>query len=264
MKIPIERRAWLPAGFFLAILLLAWPSLTSLVHAEETQNPRGDSSPNEVWTPEPAIVLPGRGAEPLSDAIILFDGSDLGKWRHEDGSAPDWHLEDGVVTVAGGSGTILTRDDFGDMQLHIEWRAPAVVEGVGQGRGNSGVFLQRRYEVQILDSYDNPTYVNGQAASIYKQHIPLVNASRPPGEWQTYDIIFIAPRFAVDGAVQRPAFVTLLHNGVLVHNHVEIRGTTRFLEDPAYEPHALKQPLLLQDHWNPVSFRNIWVRELGE
>ena len=166
------------------------------------------------------------------------------------------------MTVEPGTGSISTKDSFGDMQFHVEWRTPTEIVGESQGRGNSGVFLMERYEVQVLDSYENRSYSNGQAASIYKQHIPLANASRAPGEWQTYDIVFMAPRFGSDGNLERPATMTVLHNGVLVQNHVEIAGPTVFRGSPRYEAHAPKAPLQLQDHRNFVSYRNIWVRKL--
>ena len=235
-------------------------SLVALACAQE--DPSGNPADTEIWEPEPIVVTAGTGGAPPSDAIVLFDGSDLGQWQHRDGSDVQWSLEDGVVTVVPGTGDIVTRDAFGDMQLHVEWRTPAVVEGEGQGRGNSGIMIQQRYEVQVLDSYENRTYSNGQAASIYKQHIPLVNASRPPAEWQSYDIFFTAPRFAADGTLTTPAYVTVVHNGVLVQDHVEIAGPVRFIGAPYYQPHALRQPLQLQDHRNPVSFRNIWIREM--
>ena len=225
-------------------------------------DPRGDPAATEVWEPEPVAVAPGTGGAPPSDAIVLFDGTDLDRWQHRDGSDVQWSVEDGAVTVVRGTGDIVTRDSFGDIQLHVEWRTPEIIEGEGQGRGNSGVIIQQRYEVQVLDSYENRTYSNGQAASIYKQHIPEVNASRPPGEWQWYDIFFTAPRFADDGSLTTPAYVTVVHNGVLVQNHVEIAGSSRFIGEPSYEAHPLEQPLQLQDHANPVSFRNIWIREL--
>ena len=216
----------------------------------------------EVWEPEPVVVRPGAAGEAPADAIVLLGSEGADEWRHADGRGVDWLVEGGVLTVAAGTGNIETVRAFGDVQLHLEWRAPTRIEGEGQGRGNSGVFLQKRYEVQILDSYDNRTYSNGQAASIYKQHIPLVNAMRPPGAWQSYDIVFTAPRFAPDGALTSPAYVTVLHNGVLVQNHVQLLGKTVYMGQPAYAGHPPKQPLMLQDHGNPVSFRNIWVRPL--
>ncbi len=217
----------------------------------------GDPKATEVWSPVPPIVRPGAGAAPPSDAVVLFDGNGLAEWRD-----PKWKLEDGAVTVVAKTGSLVTKRGFGDVQLHIEWRTPAKVEGEGQERGNSGIFLMERYEVQVLDSYENVTYANGQAGSIYKQHSPLVNASRGPGEWQSYDIVFTAPRFRSDGKVDRPATLTVFHNGVLIQNHVEVKGTTTYIGEPKYEPHPPKAPLALQDHGNPVSYRNIWVREL--
>ena len=234
--------------------------LAALAFAQEA--PRGDPADTEVWEPEPVAVTPGTGGAPPSDAIVLFDGSGLDQWRHRDGGDVQWALADGAVTVVRGTGDIFTRESFGDIQLHVEWRTPAIIEGEGQGRGNSGIIIQQRYEVQVLDSWENRTYSNGQAASIYKQHIPQVNASRPPGVWQSYDIFFTAPRFAQDGSLTAPAHMTVVHNGVLVHNDVEIAGPTRFIGEPSYEAHPLRQPLQIQDHANPVSFRNIWVREL--
>ena len=215
----------------------------------------------EIWKPAPAVVDPGRPGRPPSDAVVLFDGADLSAWRGRDGAAP-WKVADGALTVRPGAGNLTTKQAFGDVQLHVEWRAPAEIVGESQGRGNSGVFLMGLYEVQVLDSWQNPTYVNGQAASVYKQHVPLVNASRAPGEWQTYDIIFTAPRFTDEGALERPAAMTVLHNGVLVQNHVTLAGPTVFRGAPRYEAHADRLPLMLQDHRNEVSYRNIWVREL--
>ncbi len=167
------------------------------------------------------------------------------------------------MTVVPGAGNIRTRRRFGDLQLHIEWRTPAEVSGEGQDRGNSGIYLMERYELQVLDSYDNRTYSNGQAGAIYKQHIPMVNASREPGEWQSYDVVFTAPRFGADGALLSPTHMTVFHNGVLILNHVELRGPTKFIGEPEYEAHADRVPLLLQDHGNPVSYRNVWVREIS-
>ena len=216
----------------------------------------------EVWEPVPPVVTPGDGTAPPSDAIVLFDGTDMDLWEKPDGEPVGWKLADGTMTVVKETGSIQTKQSFGDMQLHLEWRAPAVVEGEGQERGNSGVYIQGRYEVQVLDCYENTTYPNGQTGSIYKQHVPLANACRPPGEWQTYDIIFLAPRFKEDSSLFTPATVTVLHNGVLLLNHAVIKGTSEYIGLPAYKAHPLKQPLLLQDHGNPVSYRNIWVREL--
>ena len=207
------------------------------------------------------MVEPGAEGDAPADAIVLFDGSDLKHWESVRGGDAVWSVSDNAVTVVAGAGDIRTRSSFGDVQLHIEWRTPSVVVGEGQGRGNSGVFLMERYEVQVLDSHDNATYANGQAASIYKQHVPLVNASRGPGKWQTYDIVFAAPRFGANGRVTLPATITVLHNGVLVHNHATIAGPTVFIGAPNYTEHG-DAPVVLQDHGNPVSYRNIWIRKL--
>ncbi|MEN6408047.1 MAG: DUF1080 domain-containing protein [Thermoguttaceae bacterium] len=208
--------------------------------------------------PTPPVVDPGPAGGPPSDAIVLLgDGQDLSQWVHGD----RWKLHDGYITVAGDSLTA-TKRAFGDCQLHVEWASPEKIEGTGQQRGNSGIFLMGRYEVQVLDSYNNSTYADGQAAAIYKQHPPLVNASRKPGQWQTYDILFEAPRFSADGKLLRPALLTVLHNGVLVQNHYAIQGETSFVEPPRYKAHAAKLPLAIQFHKNPVRFRNIWIREL--
>lgn len=233
-----------------------------LIQSMSMQAQRRDHEVTDVWAPVPPIVTPGTGTAPPSDAIVLFDGSSLENWVGRDGAVPQWDLSGGAMTVKPGTGDIRTKKGFGDVQLHIEWRAPDVVKGEGQGRGNSGVFLMGRYEVQVLDCYENTTYPNGQTASIYKQHIPLVNANRKPGEWQTYDIIFTAPRFNSKGRVTHPARVTVIHNGVLVQNNVEIWGATQFIGLPQYEAHGMQEPITLQDHGDLVSFRNIWVREL--
>lgn len=216
----------------------------------------------EIWKPIPRMVTSPAGAPP-SDALILFDGTSLGQWlSNRDSRSPAaWHVSGDHFTVTPGSGDIRTKETFSDFQLHLEWRSPQVVRGEGQGRGNSGIFLQGRYEIQILDNYDNSTYSNGQAASIYKQTMPLVNASRPPGEWQTYDIIWTAPRFNKDGMLISKAKVTVIHNGVLVQNHTEVAGTTEYIGLPRYEAHG-PGPLILQDHSDTVSFRNIWIRRL--
>ncbi|MEE6186270.1 3-keto-disaccharide hydrolase [Niabella digestorum] len=223
----------------------------------------GDPRLTEVWEPEPRVVTPGAtDKDAPSDAIVLFNGKDLAEWESMDGKPAKWTVENGVVTVAKGTGAIKTKKAFGDCQLHIEWRTPAVVKGEGQGRGNSGIFLMGLYELQVLDSYNNRTYSNGQAASIYKQIPPLVNASRKPGEWQTYDIIFIAPRFNKDGSLKSQARITVFHNGVLVQNNMAIWGATQFIGIATNKAHGEKEPLVLQDHGDPVSFRNIWIREL--
>jgi len=222
-----------------------------------------DPKDTEVWEPEPRIVTPASKGKAPSDAIVLFDGTNMDAWenRMEKGKAVEWKVEDGAMTVVKGKGDIKTKQLFGDVQLHIEWRAPTVIEGEGQGRGNSGVFFQERYEVQVLDCYENRTYSNGQAGSIYKQHIPLVNACKAPGEWQTYDIIFIAPRFNKDGIKIASGTLTVLHNGILIQNNVEIKGTTEYIGMPENIAHG-NGSIVLQDHSNPVSYRNIWLREL--
>ena len=212
-----------------------------------------------VW-PEPALVTPApidQPGAPPSDAVVLFDGKTLDKWTNGD----KWVIADGAATVKGGD--ITTKDKFGDCQLHVEFATPAVVKGSGQGRGNSGVFLMGRYEVQVLDSVDNKTYFDGQCASLYKQTPPMVNVCRKPGEWQTYDILFTAPRMTADGTVEKPATVTVMQNGVCVQNHYELTGNTYFDRAASYDkPHPATAPIRLQNHGNPVRFRNIWVREL--
>jgi len=228
---------------------------------------------SEIWEPVPPIVTPGvfsantAGTTAPSDAIVLFDGKNVDAWVANKGYNPtnstdplQWVVRDGVL-YSGKTSSAKTRQDFGDMQLHLEFQTPAKVEGNGQGRGNSGVFLHGRYEVQVLDNYDNPTYVNGMVGSIYKQAIPLANPSRKPGEWQTYDIVFTAPRFTKAGIMLEPAYVTVLLNGVLVQNHVAVKGTTEYIGYPKMQVSA-KGPIILQDHGNPVGFRNIWVRDL--
>lgn len=215
-----------------------------------------------IWGQDPVVITPGNENGPPSDAIVLFDGTNLDEWESSKGGEAKWKLEDGGMTVVKKSGSIRTKKSFGDCQLHIEWRSPAEVLDESQDRGNSGVFLQDRYEVQVLDSYENVTYSNGMAGSIYKQHIPLVNASRKPGEWQTYDIIFTAPVFMENGELEKPGYFTVLHNGVLIQNNVELKGLTVHKGKPYYEKHSPKEPISLQDHGCFVSYRNIWVREL--
>jgi hypothetical protein len=217
--------------------------------------------------PQPPIVTPGEfstqekvGSAP-SDAIVLFDGKDLSAWRSGNGGEAKWKVENGYVEVAPKSGDIFTKQEFGpDVQIHIEFATPPP-EGSGQGRGNSGIFLFGRYEIQILDSYNNPTYPDGQATAIYGFMPPLVNASRPPGQWQVYDIVFNGPRFE-GKELKQPAFATVFHNGVLTQNHTQLIGDTPHQQVGTYKPHPEKGPLKLQDHNNPMRFRNIWVREL--
>jgi hypothetical protein len=237
-----------------ALLIL----FTLAVWAQEKKVPES----TELWEPVPPAVTPGENSKPPSDAIILFNGDNLNEWTNSKGEPAGWIVAEGCMTVKPGSGSIKTRRGFGDCQLHIEWRSPAEVKGESQGRGNSGIFLQDRYELQVLDSYNNKTYTNGQAGSIYKQSIPLVNACKKPGEWQVYDIIYTAPRFSENGRVAIPARITVLHNGIVIQNNTEIRGTTPYIGLPEYKPHSMKEPLSLQDHSNPVSYRNIWIREL--
>lgn len=210
--------------------------------------------PGIEWQ-EPPVVTPGENGSPPSDAIVLFDGKDLSAWEPSD----TWKVEDGVLTE--GKGDIHTKRSFEDVQLHIEWSSPKPAKGQDQDRGNSGVFFQDRYEMQVLDSYQSKTYFEGQAGSIYKQTPPMVNAMRPPGEWNTYDVIWTAPKFNDDGTLKTPAYVTALHNGVLVLNHFEVLGLTPWTDAPKYEAHGAG-PIRLQDHGHPVRFRNIWVREL--
>lgn len=245
------------------LTFLLFFSFTAIFAQEEPMKMEPEMT--EIWDPEVPVVMPGETPmDAPSDAIVLFDGTDLSReWTSADGSEPGWIVENGAVTVKKGEGIIKTKRVFGDCQLHIEWRAPSEVVGKSQGRGNSGVFFQERYEVQVLDNYENRTYRNGQAGSIYKQHAPLVNASKKPGEWQTYDIIYTAPRWNEKGEYFTPPKFTVLHNGVLVQNNVEVRGPTVYIGVPEYavEQHG-EGSLTLQDHGNPVSYRNIWVREL--
>jgi hypothetical protein len=211
-----------------------------------------------IW-PEPAVVTPGEGGGPPGDAVVLFDSKNFDAWDGPKG----WKVDpDGAFTV---KGALRTKQAFGDCQLHLEFASPKEVKGSGQGRGNNGVgFMGARYEIQVLDSYRNKTYPEGQCASVYNQRPPLVNVSRKPGEWQTFDIAFTAPRFDKGGKLARPAYVTVLHNGVLVQNHVEVLGSTHFDRPAAYARHADRLPLVLMYHGDPVRFRNIWIREIKE
>jgi hypothetical protein len=200
--------------------------------------------------------LPLLNEAPPADALVLFDGKDLSQWV-----APNWKVENGYMEVAPRSGAMVTKEKFGDCQLHVEWMIPKGVEGAGQGRGNSGIELMRRYEIQVLESFENQTYADGQAASIYGQWPPLVNASRPQGEWNVYDILFEAPKFAGD-QIAKPGYVTVIHNGILVHHHQQILGAAVHRRVAKYTPHGAEEPLSLQDHGQTVRYRNIWIRRL--
>lgn len=255
-------------------LVLVWLAALAYAAFQEHASPGYDDTPflpgsrwrvHDASRPHPPVVTPGeRPGAPPSDAIVLFDGSSLDAWRAAgtDDEPARWRLVDGAMEV-NGTGSIETREAFGDVQLHVEWRTPTPPEGESQGRGNSGVFLMGRYEVQVLDSYENVTYADGQAAALYGQRPPDVNASRPPGVWQSYDIVFLAPRFEGERLVE-PARITVFHNGVLVHHDRPFLGPTRHRTLPESTPHPPKGPIQLQDHGNPVRYRNVWVRRLGE
>ncbi|WP_295570387.1 DUF1080 domain-containing protein [uncultured Stenotrophomonas sp.] len=243
------------------LLIAAAALAVAPAFAQASLDPARDPKKTEVWTPVPAVVATPPDAAP-SDAIVLFDGKDASAWEAEQGGRVPWTVADGAMTVVPGSKGIRTRQRFCDIQLHVEWRTPVETQGFdGQNRGNSGIFLQELYELQVLDSYNNPTYANGQAGSIYKQAMPQVNASRAPGQWQVYDIIWKAPRFSQGGGLASPARITVLHNGVLVQDDTVLAGKTEYIGAPSYAPHACA-PLYLQEHDSKVSYRNIWVREL--
>jgi hypothetical protein len=245
------RSIFRPRTFLAVASLLVLAAIVGTVGAQRYLN-------GILW-PEPPVVTPGEGSGPPSDAIVLFDGKNFDAW---DG-AKDWQVDpDGGFTV---KGAIQTRQGFGDCQLHLEFASPSDVKRSGQGRGNNGIGLMgARYEIQVLDSHENKTYPEGQCASVYNQRPPMVNVSRKPGEWQSYDILFTAPRFDQDGKVLRPAYVTVLHNGVVVQNHTEIQGHTYFDRATKYSKHAEKLPIVLMYHGDPVRFRNIWIREIKE
>ncbi len=208
---------------------------------------------------EPALVNPGPIGGPPSDAIVLFGGKDLSRWKGKGDSEARWTVADGCM-ITNRTGNIFTKEEFGDVQLHVEWATPTEIKGKGQGRGNSGVYLQGRYEIQVLDSYQNSTYTNGQAGAFYGKFAPLVNPCRKPGEWQTYDIIFHAPKPAADGKEVIPGSFTVLYNGVLVQDHVPVKGSTTAA---AFKGAVPRGPIMLQDHGNPIRYRNIWIRPLN-
>ena len=263
-------------GCALMILLTA---LSAVAHAQEEKAPTGYTDtpflPGGQWRvhddnrPRPRVVTPGTcstGGEPgkaPSDATVLFDGRNLDAWQAEKGGPAGWKVENGYMEVVGGRGDIVTKQKFGDYQLHVEFREPLPASGNSQERGNSGVFLAGLYEVQVLDSYDNLTYADGQASAIYGQTPPLVNASRPPGEWQTYDIVFVSPRFT-NGKLSTPGYVTVFHNGVITQNHTQLLGGTVHHALPKWVAHEVNMPVKLQDHGKPVRFRNIWIRPLSD
>lgn len=248
------------------LLLTCLLASTQFVTAQKKLNIDSLAGLLEVWVNVP-LVTPGQSnADAPSDATILYNGHGLSAFQKKDGSPAGWKIDaDGAVTDIKGAGDLITKEAFGNCQLHLEFREPSEVKSSGQGRGNSGVYIMGKYEIQVLDSYNNPTYSNGQAGAVYKQHVPLVNASRKPGEWQSYDIIFTAPLFKENGDLESPARVTVIHNGVLIQNNVTILGPTDWVIKPKYEKHASKLPLMLQDHGddgNPISYRNIWIRNL--
>jgi 3-keto-disaccharide hydrolase len=275
-------------ALFACVAVLSVVSVGAQEHAQPTGYTDTPFLPGGKWRvhddarPRPAVVTPGtfptqdrRGAAP-SDAVVLFDGKDLSQWVGWQGPfglefypsystgkvvEPTWKVENGYVEVAGPA-NLMSKQKFGDIQLHVEWAAPALVSGSSQGRGNSGIGIMGTYEIQVLDSFDNKSYADGQAAAIYGEYPPLVNASRAPGQWQTYDIVFEAPRFT-DGKLVKPAYATIFHNGVLVQNHQELLGPTGHRVRSEYVPHEAEGPLLLQMHNNPVRYRNVWVRRLN-
>jgi len=259
-------RSVAPIAALVSLLLASASLAASPASKKKAADPTPELPPataTQVWEPVPPVVSAPAGGAP-SDAVVLFDGRSLDAWESAKtpGAPAPWRIEGDAMVCVPKSGPLRTKAAFGDLQLHLEFRTPTPVSGQGQGRGNSGVFLMGIYELQILDSYENPTYVNGQAAAIYKQYPPLVNASRRPGEWQTYDVVWIAPRFAPDGSLVSPARMTVFHNGVLVQHDAVLKGHTPNRGQPAYKAHADRLPLALQDHNNAIAFRNIWVREL--
>ena len=253
------------------ILSMALMGVCMIAAAQQTGTTYPEQEPmtpgmSEYWTPQPKIVVPGNYAAQSApdDAIILFDGKDLSKWESVRGGEAGWTVHDGVFTVNKRGGDIRTKESFGSYQLHIEWMIPEGISGKSQSRGNSGVYMQGQYEVQILDSYENETYVAGHAGSIYKQNPPLVNSMRKPGQWNVYDIIYTAPVFKADGSYLYHPYVTVIHNGVVIQNHTEIMGTTEYIGWPKVGTPG-DGPIILQSHGDPsapISFRNIWIRPL--
>lgn len=251
------------------ILLMIIFLLTLKIQAQDKKTVKMESAMTEIWEPAVEVVTPGQvrsdgTISAPSDAIVLFDGTDLSSWQGKEGGSANWLVHDGVFTVNKGAGDIVTKQCFEDFQLHIEWQVPKEISGESQYRGNSGIFLQNKYEIQLLDSYRNNTYINGQAGSIYKQTPPLKNAMVPPGQWNIYDIIYTAPRFKENGMLFSPGRVTLIHNGVVIQNNTQITGHTPNTGLPKYTAHG-PGPIKLQDHNDPsapLHFRNIWIREM--
>jgi len=250
----------------LAVLIIGFACNQPIDEAIDKQvvNMVNEWKPHDETRPLPRIITPGahRIGQPPSDAVVLFDGSDLSHWQMANGDPANWKVENRTIETVKETGPLQSKKGFGDCQLHVEWASPAQVRGEGQGRGNSGVYLMGKYEIQVLDSYENITYADGQTAAVYGQYPPLVNASRLPGEWQTYEIIFHRPRFDEGGNLLKPARFTVLHNGVLVQDNVELIGPTEWKKRPPYQAHPDRLPIQLQDHGNPVRYRNIWVRDL--
>jgi len=266
----VQTRRTAPILTVLAMLALSSTSLAAQRAGVAQRDTMQKPEATEVWKPVPKVVTPGAtNADAPSDAIVLFNGKNADEWVTASSGAPaGWKVADGVLTVVKTAGDIKTKRSFNNYQLHLEWRVPENITGSGQARGNSGVYLawtgDGGYELQVLDSYKNETYVNGQAGSMYKQYPPLVNAMRPPGQWQTYDVVWTAPTFKADGSLDTPGYVTAFHNGILVQDHVALRGTTEYIGAPKYKAHGAS-PILLQAHGDPspaISYRNIWVREL--
>jgi hypothetical protein len=235
--------------------------------------PTGRWMVHDEARPAPPVVMPGvcgaqeTPARPPADAVVLFDGKDLSNWTDEKGQPTKWVVRDGYMESVKGAGYVRTRQEFGSAQIHVEFATPSVVTGVGQGRGNSGIFVQGKYEIQVLDSYENPTYPDGQCGALYGRALPLVNASCRPGQWQTYDIIYHRPTFDQSGKVTRKAVFTVIHNGILIQDHVALEGGTDYLGAHIVSEYSAipdKGPLMFQDHSNPVRFRNVWVRELKD
>lgn len=260
------RNTWMAAGI---LLLLIGLFVGCAAHSSQ-QNllPTLKWKATDMNRPAPPVITPGTAStqtqvgQPPSDAIVLFNGRDLSKWQKNDGAPAGWTVQNGYLQVKPGTGSIFTKQKFGDVQLHLEWEEPVPAQGAGQGRGNSGIKFMGKYEVQVLDSYHSATYPDGQTGAVYGQYPPLVNADRPPGVWQMYDIVFRAPHFDADGNLTKPATVTVFQNGVLVQDHVVLVGPTGGTRHP-YSAHPEKLPLMLQDHHNPVRYRNIWIRQLG-